>query len=117
MTPDLVGVASSRELHCDELTVILLEGGFAGPGALVENASGNKHVWLAGDRWKAYEAVGGPLGPLGAPVGEEVMRTDEGETAEFQNGTISHVFGEQVAVIPPPNSPGSFDTNRCSPVR
>lgn len=115
-TPDVVGVAASEILQCGPATVLRLEGGHTGPGALVSNVSGDHHVWLDGDIWTAYKRAGGPMGRLGQPIG--AVEQDQTSTrAEFEGGTITHAHGEAAMVDPPLDGQASFATHMCNPVK
>jgi hypothetical protein len=113
-TPDVVGVAASEILQCGNAQVVLLEGGFAGPGALVSNSSGNHHVWLSGDIWAPYKAAGGPTGLLGRPLGDSIQQSEILVRADFEGGSITRAYGDEATVDPSIAGSEPFDAAECT---
>lgn len=111
-TPDFVGYPVTDPLQCGDAIVTLLDGGIDGPGALVSSVEG-RYVWLSADLWTAYAELGGPAGPLGQPLGV-VQRSPETEVVRFEQGGITHPFGE-ATISDPQQLPASirFDPARC----
>lgn len=88
---DVAGYPVTPPLLCGGAYVVGLAGGSDGPGALVQQADGDRYEWLSGDVWHAYQMSGGPAGPLGRPL--ESRRDDAGLYAEFEHGSITALYG------------------------
>ena len=109
---DVAGYPVSEPLDCDGTFLMALEGGADGPGALIQHVGGSRYEFLSGDVWLMYRMTGGPGGPLGRP--DSVIRSAEGTTAAFENGTITATFGQAPAVDV--SSGDSLDLSECRPV-
>ena len=113
-TPDFAGVPDNAPMRCNGMIVYSLRGGLGGPSGLVTNPSG-AHVWIPADIWAVYQRLGGPFGPLGAPI-ERRVDSREAQTVVFEGGTVSDRFGEPVDIDANLSTDAEpFDLGRCDP--
>ncbi|HDH03478.1 MAG TPA: XRE family transcriptional regulator, partial [Actinobacteria bacterium] len=89
---DVAGYPAGPPVSCDGTIVLPLTSGAAGPGAMVQRAGGSSYVWIHGDIWIAYAAVGGPTGSLGRPT-EKQTGDDNSQSANFEGGSILARYG------------------------
>jgi hypothetical protein len=114
------GYPISKPVACGTARLVLLADSQQNetPGAMVTAAHSNHFVWLPKSIWLAYEAAGGPFGPLGQPVGQERL-VPSGISQPFEHGYImligdvTHTDFEQSGRVEPtdPNAMASLD--RC----
>jgi len=64
------GYPTSEPYRCGDSTMFELADGSAGPGVMVTTTS-HRYIWLTGDVWTRYDAIGGPAGRLGSPTGTQ----------------------------------------------
>jgi hypothetical protein len=105
------GYPTSNPVACGPARLVLLEYSqqHETPGALVTSARSEHFIWLPKSIWLAYKENGGPLGPLGQPIGQE-QPIPSGIRQQFEHGSIS-VIGVVVHTdISGPDRAGNANT-------
>jgi hypothetical protein len=84
------GYPTSNPFECGSARLVLLADSQHNqtPGAMVTAAHSKHFMWLPKLIWLAYKAIGGPLGPLGQPTGQE-QPIPSGIRQQFEYGDVT----------------------------
>jgi hypothetical protein len=91
-----LGYPTANPQQCGRARIVPLARGVWAPGAMVTSPNPEEWIWLARPFWQLYRKLGGPLGPLGLPVGQADLTAVE-PVQPFEHGSLRLDPGKRTA--------------------